>query len=254
MRLCSTLTGALALILTPLAFGQDDRLTITVPVLDESAAASPIKMTGRAVFSEGTENGKAVCSYHCEIESRNVSQQRIVLLVMAEEFHCSNGLDDKRISGHEYLFERELLGPGKAITYPSHYCTSERIVGPVPSIARVPCAGVTTLYVQFQDGTSFGDDKYAQHILQIRQGALKVLRRLQEIYQMQGEEKFREALRRQPDPREIGEASSVENRFIEPLRKIQREFGTAEVIRRIREKLSNAEVKLADLDAKMRER
>jgi hypothetical protein len=72
---------------------------------------------------------------------------------------------------------------------------------------------------------------------------------------MQGEEKFREALRRGLDLREIGEAStSVEVRFIEPLRKIQREFGTVEVIRRIREELSNAEVKLADLDAKMRER
>src|SRR5713226_3067322 len=125
MRLCSTLILLLAFILTPLAVGQDDRLTITVPVVDESAAASPIRTTGTAVFSEGAENGKAVCSYNCEIESRNVSQQPIVLLIMAEEFHCSNGLDDKRISGHEYLFERELLGPGKAITYPSGHCTSE---------------------------------------------------------------------------------------------------------------------------------
>ncbi len=254
MRLCSALTLGLAFSLAPLAVGQDDRLTITVPVVDESAAASPIRTTGTAVFSEGPENGQAVCSYNCEIESRNVSQQPIVLLVMAEEFRCSSGVGERLISGHEYLFDRELLSPGKAIMYPSHYCTSERIVGPVASIARVPSAGVTTLYVQFQDGTSFGDDTYAQHILQIRQGALKALRRLQEIYQMQGEEKFREALRRQPDPREIGEASSVEDRFIEPLRKIQREFGNVEVIRRIREKLSNAEVKLADLDAKMRER
>src|SRR5216684_170672 len=122
MRLCSTLTLLLAFILTPLAFGQDDRLTITVPVVDESAAASPIRATGTAVFSEGTENGKAVCSYHCEIESRNVSQQPIVLLVMAEEFRCSSGLGERFISGHEYLFDRQLLSPGKAVTYPSHYC------------------------------------------------------------------------------------------------------------------------------------
>ncbi len=254
MRLCSTPTLLLAFVLRPLAVGQDGRLTITVPVVDESAAASPIRTTGTAVFSEGAENGKAVCSYNCEIESRNVSQQPIVLLVMVEEFRCSNGLGDKRISGHEYLFDRELLGPGKAITYPSGHCTSENMVGPVPSIARVPIAGATTMYVQFQDGTSFGDDKYALHMLQIRRGALKALRRLQEIYQMQGEEKFRQALRRPPNPREIREASSVEELFIEPLRRIQREFGTVEAIRRMREKLSNAEVKLADLDAKMPER
>jgi len=113
---------------------------------------------------------------------------------------------------------------------------------------------VTTLYVQFRDGTSFGKDSYARLILEIRQSALKALRRLQEIYQMQGEEKFLEALGRQPDPREISEASSVEDLFIEPLRRIQREVGTVEAVRRIREKLSNAEGKLADLDAKMRER
>jgi len=105
--------------------------------------------------------------------------------------------------------------------------------------------------VQFQDGTSFGKDSYARLILEIRQSALKALRRLQEIYQMQGEEKFRQALRRQPDPREIREASSVEDLFIAPLRRIQREFGTVEAARRIGEKLSNAEVKLANLETKM---
>jgi len=125
---------------------------------------------------------------------------------------------------------------------------------PTPSVADAPAARVTTLYVQFQDGTSFGKDSYARLILEIRQSALKTLRRLQEIYQMQGEEKFLEALGRQPDPREISEASSVEDLFIEPLRRIQREVGTVEAVRRIREKLSNAEGKLADLDAKMRER
>src|SRR2546422_8037373 len=134
MRLCSTLTLVLMSILMPHAAGQD--LTITIPVVDESAAGSPIRTTGTAVFSEAIESGKAVCSYNCEIESRNVSQQPIVLLVMAEEFHCSNGLDDKRISEHEYLFERELLGPGKAITYPSGHCTSESS----NSSCSVPCS------------------------------------------------------------------------------------------------------------------
>src|SRR2546427_11476076 len=130
MRLCSTLTLLLAFILTSLAIGQDDRLTITVPVVDESAAASPIRTTGTAVFSESAENGKVVCSYNCEIESRNVSQQPIVLLVMAEEFQCSNGLDDKRISGHEYIFERGFLRPGKGRTYPSGHSTSGSMEGP----------------------------------------------------------------------------------------------------------------------------
>ena len=109
MRLCSTLTLVLALILTPLAVGQDDRLTITVPVMDESAVASPIRTTGTAVFSEGAENGKAVCSCNCEMESRNVSQQPIVLLVIAEEFRCSSGVGERFISAHEYLFARQLL-------------------------------------------------------------------------------------------------------------------------------------------------
>ena len=128
------------------------------------------------------------------------------------------------------------------------------MVGPTPSVADAPAARVTTLYVQFQDGTSFGKDSYARLILEIRQSALKTLRRLQEIYQMQGEEKFLEALGRQPDPREISEASSVEDLFIEPLRRIQREFGTVEAIRAIREKLSSAEERVTNPEAKVRER
>jgi hypothetical protein len=240
--------------LTPLAISQDDQLTVTVPLVDESAVAGPISTTGKAVFSEKMENGKAVCSYRCEIESRNVSQQPIVLLVVAEEFCCSNGPGAKHKSEYDYFFNRALLGSGKTITYPSHQCMSERMVGPVPSIARVPTAEATTVYVQFQNGTSFGDDKYAMHILQVRQGALTALRRLQEIYQTRGAKKFREALRRGSDLWEIGEAASVEDLVIQPLRRIQREFGTLEVVRRIQEKLSNAEVKMAKLDAKTRQR
>jgi hypothetical protein len=118
--------------------------------------AGPISTTGKAVFSEKIENDKAVCSYSCEIESRNVSQQPIVLSVVAEEFRCSNGLGAKHMSEHDYFFNRALLGSGKTITYPSHRCMSERMVGPVPSIARVPTAEATTVYVQFQNGTSFG--------------------------------------------------------------------------------------------------
>ena len=185
----------LGFILTPLAISQDDQLTITVPLVDESAVAGPISTTGKAVFSEKIENGKAFCSYSYVIESRNVSQESIVLLVVAEEFRCSNGLGAKHISEYDYFFNRALFGSGKTITYPSHQCTSERMVGPAPSIARVPTAEATTVYVQFQNGTSFGDDKYAKHILQVRQRALTALRRLQEIYQTQGAKKFREALR-----------------------------------------------------------
>jgi len=254
MRLSSTLPLVLGFILTPLAISQDDQLTITVPLVDESAVAGPISTTGKAVFSEKIENGKAVCSYSCGIESRNVSQQSVVLLVVAEEFRCSNGLDAKHVSEYDYFFNRALLGSGKTISYPSQQCTSERMVGPVPSIARIPTAEATTVYVQFQNGTSFGDDKYAMHILQVRQGALTALRRLREIHQTQGAKRFREALRRGPDPREVGEAASVEDLIIQPLRRIQREFGTLEVVRRIEEKLSNAEVKMAKLDAKTRQR
>jgi hypothetical protein len=74
----------------PHAAGQD--LTITIPVVDESAAGSPIRTTGTAVFSEAIENGKAACSYNCEIESRNVSQQPVVLLVMGETFAVPTAL------------------------------------------------------------------------------------------------------------------------------------------------------------------
>jgi hypothetical protein len=88
MRLSSTLPLVLGFILTPLAISQDDQLTITVPLADESGVAGPISTTGKAVFSEKIENGKAFCSYSCVIESRNVSQESIVLLVVAEEFRC----------------------------------------------------------------------------------------------------------------------------------------------------------------------
>jgi hypothetical protein len=41
------------------------------------------------------------------------------------------------------------------------------MMGPTPSVADAPAARVTTQYVQFQDGTSFGKDSYARLILEI---------------------------------------------------------------------------------------
>lgn len=69
------------------------------------------------MFSEKIENGKAFCSYSYVIESRNVSQESIVLLVVAEEFRCSNGLGAKHISEYDYFFNRALFGSGKTSTH-----------------------------------------------------------------------------------------------------------------------------------------
>ena|SRR5438552_3576461 len=226
------------------ATGEENELFVTIPVVDTSAAGSPVKSTGTVRFSEDAEKGRVVCSFECEIQSTNISQQPIVLLVIRQEVRCPSGRIVRRLIEYEHLFEPEPLDPGKAEVEPAEHCQGRR-TEPALSRADTPSAETTTLYAEFRDGTTFGDKKYALHLRQIRKGALKVLRKLEEAYATYGERQFLEELFRPPDPREIREASAVNDLFIQPLRRVQEEHGTAEAIRAVQQKLSNAEEKLA---------
>ncbi len=250
MRPCSALVIVLALGLTISATGQGNQLLITVPVVDKSAPGSPIQAAGSAEFTESVENGHASCSFQCEIQFSNVSQQPILLLVIREEIYCAHGNGVRRHIEYDHFFNPGPLVPKQAEVEPRERCSSGNKVGPAASTTHVPTAEATTMYVQFEDGTSFGHEKYALHALRIRRGALKVLRRLQEIHATRGEEEFVRALLSKPDPRQMSDASSVEDLFLEPVRTVQRELGTAEALRRIQQQLSNAEEKLASLDDK----
>jgi len=221
--------------------GEENELVVTIPVVDTSAAGSPVKSTGIVRFSEDAEKGRVVCSFECEIQSTNISQQPIVMLVIRQEVRCPNGRIVRRLIEYEHLFEPEPLDPE---VEPAEHCQGRR-AEPALSRADAPSAETTTLYAEFRDGTTFGDKKYALHVRQIRKGALKVLRKLEEAYATYGERRFLEELFRPPDPREIREASAVNDLFIQPLRRVQEEHGTAEAIRAMQQKLSHAEEKLA---------
>src|SRR5712692_9205042 len=224
------------------ATGEENELVVTIPVIDASAAGSPVKSTGTVRFSEDAEKGRVVCSFECEIQSSNISQKPIVLLVIRQEVRCPSGRIVRRLIEYEHLFEPEPLDPGKA--EPAQHCQGRK-AEPALSRADAPSAETTTLYAEFRDGTTFGDKKFALHVSQIRKGALKVLRKLEEAYATDGERQFIEELFRPPDPREIREASAVNDLFIQPLRRVQEEHGTAEAIRAVQQKLSHAEEKLA---------
>ena|SRR5437867_10486179 len=49
------------------ATGEENELFVTIPVVDTSAAGSPVKSTGTVRFSEDAEKGRAVCSFECTI-------------------------------------------------------------------------------------------------------------------------------------------------------------------------------------------
>jgi len=92
---------------------------------------------------------------------------------------------------------------------------------------RTRQANFRVVYVQFTDGTTFGDEAFAKHLKDLRRITLQELRRLDRAYAHGGEAAFVAELNEAVSPIEV-------NNFLEGIRRIQREAGTQSALAQVR--------------------
>jgi hypothetical protein len=161
------------------------------------AEGSPISVSGYVTY--GYDESKV--SYRGNISAKNVSDKSVLLMVMHLEAGGAPRLDET--FSQEYFFG-DALEPGASEVQDGLGASLARAVNGVPQIggehAPEAVAKVRVEFVQFGDGSSWGDADSAKTVLGMRRETLGELDKLEHIYEQAGEDAFLEELARADDP------------------------------------------------------
>jgi hypothetical protein len=231
------LVGVL-LVCLGIAAGEDAVLAI----VDKSPAGSPLQNIGSVTFSETAVGGAGVAvSHRDDWTVKNVSQKPIVAIVETLLIRDDKAVNVGREARYDAFFHPTLAEPGQAISpFSQDFFEDHVISSKYTPLVSARCE-VTVRWVQFADGTTFGDNSYASPLIENRTAILKALQQLHEVYLNEGPEKFIEQLQqpvKQPDV----------DGYLEHLRILQKKGGAARAVEALAEHL-NVGQQRADLNA-----
>ena len=223
----------IVLILSAWAFASD----ITCPVVDKSPKESPMRNSGvvEVTLIKGTSNS-LMMSREDNWKAVNVSSKSIVAFIETLSLRLPEGHMVNRVARYEAFFHPSIIGPnGVADMYSRS--REVRVEGAQAEDSRTICE-VRIDWVQFDDGSFFGDPSYAVELFRDRRETWKELARLDNIYGQQGQAAFATALARHA-------SSSVVDAYLEHLRIFQKEHDADAVINRLEEHLKMARLRSA---------
>lgn len=170
-----------------------------VPLVDSSAPGSPLANVGTAALSEAVA-GEWIQMHHTEQwAARNVSSKPIVAVVESVIVHYANGANSSGFYEHETFFFPQMVMPGQEIQFTSVPPITTNKMPVALASSRPASAEVTAKWVQFADGTTFGDASYAANLLGTRALIMQQLKRLWDVYSVSGPDQFAVILRRRTD-------------------------------------------------------
>jgi hypothetical protein len=229
--------GATFIVPLFLAVSAWSQLTFTIPVQDKSDIGSPLEISGTISFTENLLANSITTASEYEVKARNISDKEIVLLVASFEEAGPHGGSRHHVLQFDDVF-RAGISPGQSFvlsrsdrTTPSFCCIN------LLSTAEQPKAEVRVRFVQFGDGSTFGDKRAATEIFAIQAA---VLDRLRVLDGAQDDQEFLRILRLRMEPDEADD-------FFEAIRRTQKEKGTAAARSRVRSGLINSEKNLAQI-------
>jgi hypothetical protein len=164
----------------------------TIAVSDNSENGSPVTLSGTMV---ALDDGGGLRPYTLKknIFSTNLSDQGIILMVTKIEVSGLTKVDAKETRTDDYFFTGDVLGPGDTKTLED---SSEKFGAPGRNTKvepQDPLATARVIFVQFLDGTVWGDESAAKGALRTRQFTLDKLRVLAGTYKA-GSEQFKDEL------------------------------------------------------------
>jgi hypothetical protein len=191
----------------------------TLPIIDKSSAGNPLTNTGSTLFTEASGMDGAFIAHKDDWSVTNVSQKPIVAMVVTMQIRDDDRVVIERLEEFDAFFYPTLLNPGQTISpfsqdfFATHPVDSKYV--PLSS----PRCEVTTRWVQFSDGTSFGDPSYARSLGQSRIALLNNLEELKAVYSREGLDKFAEQLLKPVKP-------ATSDAYVNHLRNVQKKYGS----------------------------
>jgi hypothetical protein len=193
-----------------------------VAVVDKTEPGSPLQVSGHVSFDESVVDNQVTSSRSENIRARNVSGKRMLLLVayFEEAGSRSSGEDFELVV--DKFFQDETILPGEEVILlqrpMGEHHTSEPFRMSLDDKSP-PIAEFLLRFVQFSDGSTFGDPAAATKWINSRKSVLQALRALRQAYRDGGEAAFLQNLQKYPTG---GQASSDWNQITQ----VQQTSGT----------------------------
>jgi hypothetical protein len=165
---------------------------------DLSDKGSPIQISGYMALRYDSGN-RFPFSYEQSTSVKNVSSKDILLMIVHLEATSGPGQDETY--SQEYFFG-DTLGPGQVeVSHdPERRYRTEVNGKPLPYRRdRHPAAQAHTEFVQFSDGSTWGDGDFAKDVFETRRKTLEELDLLEHLYEQAGESAFLDEFARADD-------------------------------------------------------
>jgi hypothetical protein len=245
MRFRQFVVGFLAVLSLCFTGSAWSQLTYTVPVMDKSDPRSPLKISGTASFTELIVANSVKSSSTFKVDARNVCDKAIILVLAHFDETGPHGVGTHHVIQRDQFFwgniaprESLVLARSRPGRRTSACCVSP--LGP----ANEPKAEIRVQYVQFIDGSTFGDKTTAKGILHTRSAILDALRRLDNAG---NSENFLALLAQKIQPDDA-------DTFLETFRRTRKSHGTAAARAQVRAGVNAAAAHAAAMRAVQAER
>jgi len=171
---------------------------VTVPLASLTQNSEPVQLTGTITALDDSATGQY--EYRQSIAARNMSQKDVCLLALETTAKGLIRSPYLHTGIHDYFFTPRLLAANAQGKIESHFAPQGRLEGKVTPTTAPPgaVANLKLLFVQFSDGSTWGDAAVAAQALQDRRTGFEAMKSLLATYQLRGEKEFITALLRQP--------------------------------------------------------
>jgi hypothetical protein len=211
-----------------------DAHTVNITLTDLSPADSPLKFYGTPFTCfEWEQNGYRQKKAEGEYHMSNVSGRAIVALYARADISCDGG-GEEGIIMYDLFFKPIAIPAKEVIDMPVDLNEGDKAMKdgkPVPiDFTQAGKAGIVAkaLWVQFDDGSQWGDKTVATEVLKDRQEAMQFYQRL--LNESTDQAKLLATLEEKAPPR------SVQARILRSLNEYRSEYGLPAVILMIKDK------------------
>ncbi len=201
-----------------------------LPVVDRSDPGSPLRISGTVRLRETASAHTATTTLVEEdIVAENISSKTILALVAWLDVTPTYTAPQRSVKQYECFFASDVIKPGEQhslsdVSASGHTTMEDYSRQRAP---KTPKAEIRVVYVQFLDGSTFGQEAFARHLLAVRRIAWQHLRRLDRAYKRGGEPAFLEELSERVEPSEV-------DTLLQNVRETQRTRGTPSAIGQVR--------------------
>ena len=163
--------------------------TIDVPFDSTMVAENPIQATGTLSVREAVLGNQVQSLWEQNVVAKNLSNKPVLLLIGVLEAVGPYSDGGYRLI-EDRFFSQDVIQPGDTFRLMTGTTgRGECCINPLDE-PRDPKSAFRVEFVQFADGSIFGDSAKAKDVLANRSSTLLALRKLDRTYSAQGEQKF----------------------------------------------------------------